>query len=669
VAKPETSEVGGGKDASGAGDGATSQLPLVVTVGFAGHRAVGDAAQAEASLAQAFAIIGEALAALPSQLLDAGEETLGQAYAGDRRARLLTGAAPGADRLAIAQWRKRGYGEIHALFPFRDPATNVPLTDAPDHAQAEDRVEDLSIFTASSGIDAVALGIERDHAHSEVGRWIVRHSDLLVALWNGAPAQGLGGTGDTVRRSLERGLPVIWVQPGEAQIRLLEPHQFHRHSQLDEAFAAPQSFAIPLTASALLTAIFPAFAPPPSQAHGSTDPEVASRKDFAHVDPLRRRFKLIAWRDAVLDHTVWAAFSGFKQTVGDVRHWTPPQTAPAPEPGVIAASAGYGRIQAAFDVADRRANRLSAIHRSQQILLVYVAVLAVFFGAAPALPPILGVHIDHIQAAWAELLLGVFALLISTYAQRAHRHRRWSDARRLAERLRAALATWPLGADLADASERPAFTWTEWRARAVLRDAGPPPGWLDRAEFTHRAALASSLLIDGQIRYHSREHHIAEAIDRRIKIVEGLAFTVLMTAVASFLVASALTKHMPAGVFGVLTVISAVSPAVGAACLALEATNGFGEIARRSSRMRPEFERLKAEIDASRSPSPHQQEAVLRDAAQLLIDDTESWKAGPDRRLSLHHRQEVLRNAAQLLVEDADSWRDRVVSRRIVRGG
>jgi hypothetical protein len=31
--------------------------------------------------------------------------------------------------------------------------------------------------------------------------------------------------------------------------------------------------------------------------------------------------------------------------------------------------------------------------------------------------------------------------------------------------------------------------------------------------------------------------------------------------------------------------------------------------------------------------------------------------------------QEVLRGAAELLIEDADSWRERLVSRRIVQSG
>jgi hypothetical protein len=643
-------------------------LPLVVTIGFAGHRRIDDPDQAKALLDKAYVIIAEALEDLPQHPLDSGKETLGQAYSGPQRTRLLTGSAPGADRLAIGEWRKGGHGEVHGLFPFRHPTTGTALTDAPENAGPNDRVDDLSVFAAYSGIDAVGLGIERDHAHSEVGRWIVRHSDILVALWNGAPAQGLGGTGDTVRRSLDRGLPVIWLEPGQDEVRLLSPQQFHRHAQIDEALADPSAIATALTARNLLSALIAPFAPPPAQSHEGVDPEVASRRDYADVDPLRPRMALVEWRDVVLRKTVWSAFSSFKRTMGGVGQWKPPQLPPTPRAGAIAKSMGYLRIEAAFEVADDRAGLLSAIHRSQQILLIYVAVLAVAFGAAPALPPIYGFHIGHVAAAWVEFLLGIFALAISTFAQRAHRHRRWSDARRLAERLRAALATWPLGADLADASERPAFTWTEWRARAVLRDAGPPPGWLDRPEFALRAALATSLLIDGQISYHSREHHLAETIERRIKVVEGLAFAVLMGAVGSYLVATGLKLHLPEGVSGILTMISAVSPSVGAACLALEATNGFGEIARRSSRMGPEFKRLKDEVDAP-APSPEQQTEALRDAAQMLMDDVERWSPGAGRRASLHHRQEILRNAAQLLVEDADSWRDRVVSRRIVRGG
>lgn len=87
-----------------------------------------------------------------------------------------------------------------------------------------------------------------------------------------------------------------------------------------------------------------------------------------------------------------------------------------------------------------------------------------------------------------------------------------------------------------------------------------------------------------------------------------------------------------------VTLVSAVAPAVGAGCLALEATNGFGELAQHSEHLEAEFERMRERLG----------------------------EVGAE---PYHHVQAVMRRAAQLVVEDADAWRDRVLRRRIVRGG
>ncbi|MEO8926072.1 MAG: DUF4231 domain-containing protein [Caulobacteraceae bacterium] len=632
-----TGEQGGSSD-DGAGAG---RLPLVLTVGFAGHRAVGDDGHTAGLLDRAFAVVGAAFAALPEVRLDCEDERLGEAYDGAPRSRLLSGDAPGADRLAIARWRAAGLGEVRVLYPFRDHDTGGALTDDPEHAGPDDRVGDLGEFPCWTGLDPPGVGLARNQAHAEIGRWVVRHCDVLVAVWNGQAAVGPGGTADTVRRALERGLPVVWLTPGEDEISLIEPHAFARRSEISEAMADPAQIAEPLSASALTATLVGVFAPPCGRHGGQSDPEVAARRDYAHVDPLQPKGVGRVF-DGLLDRTVWRAFRAFKNSAGDLRRWKPPGGAAAPRPEDLADMAGFLHIQSAFDEADRRANHLSDIHRSQQLLLIVIAIAAVLIGALPALAGRDPTHRVHVIAAAGEFVLGGVALLLTYFASRAHRHRRWSDARRLAERLRAACATWPLGADLADAHLRRAPTWTEWRARAVLRAAGPPTGWLGREELDERAAWAASELIGGQIGYHAKEHHAAEHIERWIKRVEGSAFLILMAALAAFLLGTWVLPRfgwtMAGWVGGVVVVISAVSPALGAAGLALEATNGFGDLALRSVRLQREFEQLRGELGEIKHPS-------------------------------LHHMQEVLRTAAQLLVEDADSWRDRLVSRRIVRGG
>ncbi|MEV0734852.1 hypothetical protein AB0I51_02575 [Streptomyces sp. NPDC050549] len=51
-----------------------------------------------------------------------------------------------------------------------------------------------------------------EEAYFAAGRWIVDHCDLLIAVWDGRPARGLGGTGDVVEYAERTGVPftVVW---------------------------------------------------------------------------------------------------------------------------------------------------------------------------------------------------------------------------------------------------------------------------------------------------------------------------------------------------------------------------------------------------------------------------------------------------------------------------
>lgn len=605
------------------------RLPLVLTVGFSGHRLIEDAAEAGRLIAEALAAIGAAFEALKGSHADAFE--------GAPRLRLLIGAAPGTDRLAAAAWRAARLGEVHLIYPFREPAGPGAYTDDPAKVDSETRVETPPAGEPWTGIDSASLGLDHELAHAEVGRWIVRHADLLVGWWNGAPPGGPGGAGDTVRRALERGLPVIWLQPGEPHPRLVDPTHLNQHAEAAETMARLADIAEPLDASRLASVLAPALSPP---GDGAGDAETNARRDYAAVDPMQRRTGPIGVAQALLDQTLWRAFPLFESLAGGVR-------APSDELGVapptLAAQPGFQRLRRASRDAAARSIHLSSIHRSEQLLLIMIAIAAVFTGALPALVAS-GETLarTHAVAAETEFALGAAAFFLAAAARRAHRHRRWSDARRLAERLRAARATWPLGFDIADASAQPSATWTEWRARAVLRAAGPPRGWIDRPRFDAEAAWVAGQLIGGQIDYHARQHQIAEHIERFVRRIEGAAFAVLMLTLLSYLTLTWTAPFTgwtpPHWVGGLVTLVSAVAPAVGAGCLALEATNGFGELARHSEHLEGEFEQLRERL-------------------------------GDIERQTYHQVQAIIRRAAQLVVEDADAWRDRALRRRIVRGG
>ena len=443
----------------GASDG---RLPLMLTVGFTGHRSVDDVDAAARLIAATFADVKAAFDLITASPLAA-------AFEGKPRLRLLAGGAPGTDRLAQDAWRKGQLGELHAIYPFQNPATGGAATDDPSKKDPATLVDPGPEFGPWTGIDALALGLEPAQAHAEVGRWLVRHADLLVAWWDGKQGHGLGGANDTVRRALERGLPVIWLSPGAATARLISLASARHQGDATEALEAPATVAVRLTPAALADILGPALGPPSETGPEADHADAAARRDYAKVDPTVLPPGPVGLVRRLADHSLWRSYRLFERVAGGKRA---PARPSLPPPAAVTAQPGFVRLLQAAHEAGARANHLSGIHRSEQVQLIWIAMAAVFFGAAPALDLVRNYHLEF---AWIEFLLGFFAFAVTLAAQRAHRHRRWSDARRLAERLGSALATWPLGFDVADARAGPAEVWTEWRALAVLRAAGPPP--------------------------------------------------------------------------------------------------------------------------------------------------------------------------------------------------
>ncbi|MEU2419446.1 hypothetical protein ABZ619_00040 [Streptomyces sp. NPDC007851] len=66
--------------------------------------------------------------------------------------------------------------------------------------------------------DRVELPVQPTHeqAYFAAGQWVAEHSDELVAVWDGRPARGLGGTGDVVAYARHIGVPVTVLWPDGA---------------------------------------------------------------------------------------------------------------------------------------------------------------------------------------------------------------------------------------------------------------------------------------------------------------------------------------------------------------------------------------------------------------------------------------------------------------------
>jgi hypothetical protein len=53
--------------------------------------------------------------------------------------------------------------------------------------------------------------INREESYWNVGKYLVAHCDVLIAIWDGQPARGPGGTAEVVALARDRNLPVVWI--------------------------------------------------------------------------------------------------------------------------------------------------------------------------------------------------------------------------------------------------------------------------------------------------------------------------------------------------------------------------------------------------------------------------------------------------------------------------
>jgi hypothetical protein len=64
---------------------------------------------------------------------------------------------------------------------------------------------------------------DAEDGYARVGRFVVARCDVLLALWDGLPARGEGGTAEIVEYARSRGKPVLWIQT-ERDPELVDRH-------------------------------------------------------------------------------------------------------------------------------------------------------------------------------------------------------------------------------------------------------------------------------------------------------------------------------------------------------------------------------------------------------------------------------------------------------------
>ncbi len=122
----------------------------------------------------------------------------------------VTSLALGADQLLARLILEQG-GTIHAVLPF----ANIERSFLPQHVPA------YRELAQQATIEVLTTPGTDEDAYLAAGKRVVELSDVVLAVWNGKPAKGKGGTADVVAYALRRGLPLIHIDPISRTVEMI----------------------------------------------------------------------------------------------------------------------------------------------------------------------------------------------------------------------------------------------------------------------------------------------------------------------------------------------------------------------------------------------------------------------------------------------------------------
>lgn len=135
----------------------------------------------------------------------------------ERPFRVLSSLAEGADRLVATRILERPGGSLLAVLPL---PKKLYMT---DFVSSSSKEEFQALLAGAVEVIELPAQQSREQCYESAGEYILRHCQVLFAVWDGRPPQGRGGTGAIVERARARALPLVWVHSGNRVTGGTEP--------------------------------------------------------------------------------------------------------------------------------------------------------------------------------------------------------------------------------------------------------------------------------------------------------------------------------------------------------------------------------------------------------------------------------------------------------------
>src|SRR5215203_2411964 len=254
------------------------------------------------------------------------------------------------------------------------------------------------------------------------GRATVAHCDILIAIWDGLPPRGRGGTGEVVQLAITRGTAVVHVptEPaGEERIlwAAFDPAVVTLADEETAARPATREYC-----EAMLQALL--MPPPDAQEH-----DCLKRFETEQTRSVRTRIEYPLLLAATGIRRLRARDITERHSAEQIREeWQRFRLGCA---DAHCMAAPFDLLEEAYSWADRLATHFAQTYRSGHIFNFVFGGFAVCLGLSAFMAP----HLKFEFAA-IEIVITCAIILNAYVGSRNEWHRRWLDYRQLAERLR-----------------------------------------------------------------------------------------------------------------------------------------------------------------------------------------------------------------------------------------
>ncbi|OBX19710.1 hypothetical protein A9995_03845 [Erythrobacter sp. QSSC1-22B] len=521
--------------------------------------------------------------------------------------RLHTPLAAGADQLAATTAHAAGFC-VRALLPF--PVETYQLD-----FQGSELVEFQKQLQCADAIFTMPGDYGSPKAYTMVGKAVIAASDILVAIWDGLPANGPGGTAQIVEMAMDENLPVIHIPIDRANDTVGSPRlrgNFVPGMQNTGALDKDDYFAL----------VNSVLAP-----HDSVDRKYIGQ----YFKETERRI------NGRLEYPLLLSVLGVKaldkpwlqNSIEDdiERDWSMTRDAYPPSLRMpLERSYGWSNF-----LAIRYAQRFRSGHVANYVL----SALAVLIALTGLLLPGFKLYL-----VLAELAVIGLLFLNTRAGNKGEWHRRWLQYRYLAESLRPlvylkriGLGAPPFRSDEISPSANRTKTnrnWTRWYAAAIWREMSSPIGGVSEAGISALTEAVITECFKPQANYHRVNAHRMRHLDHRLHVIGSTLMGLVIGACVLFVIGYFLVPSLIADMSIGLVVLTAGLPAAGAAVFGMR---GHGEHLLQASRSAETAIALDASAQRlSKVTDLETLSTELCRAAAIMLADLDEWTTSYSER-------------------------------------